>query len=107
VQDILERAMKLRTQFAEIWHKKGSDFLRAKKYEEAKVALNQAIRIKPRFGRAWYDLAGIFAIEGSRDRALSHLEKAIELDKKYKGEATTDEKFQGLWADSDFRRLTT
>lgn len=105
-QDMLERAMKLKQQFAEIWHKKGREFLRLKKYDEAKIALNQATSIKPGLAQAWYDLAGIYATEGFKANALSHLEKAIELDKKYRNEAKFDKNFQPLQDDPDFQTLT-
>jgi len=95
----------LKQQFGEIWLRKGSELLEQEKYEEARVALSQATMIKPGLAQAWYNLARICAIEGSKSSALSHLRKAIESNRVFKDEAKIDEKFQSLRDDPDFREL--
>ena len=42
---------------------------------------------------------------GNKEKAMSDLEKAIELDKSRKEKAKKDEDFKNLWDDEDFKKL--
>lgn len=54
---------------------------------------------------AWYNRACVYSIKGEKEKALSDLKKAIELDKSNKEKAKKDEAFKNLREDEDFKKL--
>ena len=44
-------------------------------------------------------------MKGNKEKALSDLKKAIELDISHKEEAKEDKDFEKLWDDEDFKKL--
>jgi len=61
--------------------------------------------LEPDCGIAWFNRACAYSVKGDKDKALSYLEKAIELDTSYKETAKEEEDFKILWYDGDFIKL--
>jgi tetratricopeptide (TPR) repeat protein len=100
-----DKVIGLNPDFAEAWGNKGITLIKVGRYEEALKAYDKVIGLKPDFALAWYDRAGIYSIKKKKDKALSDLKKAIELDASYKEKAKTDEDFKNLRKEGDFKSL--
>ncbi len=68
-------------------------------------AHEKAIALKSNIVEAWYKIACLFSKQRKKDDALKNLEKAIELDSKYKSTAQIDEDFKPYWDDPEFRKI--
>jgi tetratricopeptide (TPR) repeat protein len=58
----------------------GELFLATSRLREARVCIEQALRLAPDLGTAWEALGRLALAEGEESRARIHLERAIELD---------------------------
>ena len=96
---------KKRPDLAVLWNNKGAEFFRNNKFEEAKVAFNQAKVIKPNLVPALYNLANVYVIEGKRKEAIFLLQKAIENDPNLKDTVKKSSSFDKLRNDQDFKKL--
>ena len=99
------RTMKAKPDLAILWNNKGAEFFRLHRYDEAKVAFNQAAEIKPNLVPALYNLASVCVMEGKREEALSNLRRAIQTDPTFKKTVKNANCFKKLWNDEDFKRL--
>lgn len=90
---------------AVLWNNKGAEFFRLNKYNEAKIAFNQATEIEPNLVPALYNLANVYVMEGKREEAISNLRKAIDTDPTFKNTVKKANCFKKLWNDKDFREL--
>lgn len=76
------------------------------RYDEVIESCNKALTIKPGYSDAYYNRACAYALMGGeREKALSDLKKAIELDERHRVEARDDEDFESLRDDPEFREL--
>ncbi len=57
----------------------GNLCLGQKRYDEAKIAFEEAIRVNPENDRAWYGLGSIALAMGKKDEALSTFSKSLEI----------------------------
>jgi tetratricopeptide (TPR) repeat protein len=80
-------------------------FLEKKDYGRAAVALEIAAGITPNHPEVWYDLAVAQALGGSRKRALSSLEKAVQAGFRDAKRLETEEAFAPLRQEAGFRKL--
>ena len=99
------RTMKVKPDLAVLWNNKGAEFFRLHRYDEAKVAFNQAREIKPALVPALYNLASVCVMEGKSEEAISNLRMAIQTDPTFKKTVKKANCFKKLWNDEDFRRL--
>ena len=60
--------------------KKGIDYSRHDKYDEAIAEFNNAIKINPGSANAYYGLGFIYDKKGDLDKAVANFSKAIEID---------------------------
>lgn len=96
---------KKKPDLAVLWNNKGAEFFKHHKFDEAKVAFNQAKEIKPNLVPALYNLANVYVIEGKRKEAIFHLRKAIETDPSFKKTVKKSNCFNKLRNDKDFKKL--
>jgi len=75
------------------------------RYEEALRCFDAVIRLLPNHAGAWYNKAGIEALLGHKDKALTLLEKAIKLNPAVKRDAKKSGFFEGMKNDARFRML--
>ena len=73
--------------------------------DEALKASEKAIELKPDNENALYNNACINSLKGNKEKVLSVLKRAIELDKSYKEKAKKDKDFKKLRDDDDFKKL--
>ena len=53
------------------------------RFEEAKAAYLEAVKLRPSYSKAWLNLGYIHAFLGDLDAARSAFEKALELEPDY------------------------
>ncbi|MFH1490452.1 MAG: tetratricopeptide repeat protein [Pseudomonadota bacterium] len=92
----VQKAMKLRPRFAELWNRRALSLIKDRQYDGALESLNSAININPRFAEAWYNLAILSCIEGDKQGALSKLQTAIDLEPSLRLRAKSEGHFQKL-----------
>jgi tetratricopeptide (TPR) repeat protein len=90
---------------AEVWNHKGEDLFARREYDEAKHAFAKAVEIKPKFALGWYNLAKVHSQEGEKDRAMTSLKKAIELEPDCREMAKTESLFRKFKGEKDFDKL--
>ncbi len=73
-------ALSRRLSRAEVQERWGELFLATSRPRDARVCLEEAVRLDPDLGTAWEALGFLELEEGAPPRARIHLEKAIELD---------------------------
>ena len=73
-------ALSRRLSMAEVQERWGELFLATARLREARMCLEEAVRLDPDLGTAWEALGFLELEEGDSPRATIHLEKAIDLD---------------------------
>ena len=73
-------ALSRRLSMAEVQERWGELFLATTRLREARMCLEEAVRLDPDLGTAWEALGFLELEEGDSPRATIHLEKAIDLD---------------------------
>ena len=101
------KTVKVKPDLAVLWNNKGAEFFRLERYDDARVAFNQATEIRPTLVPAWYNLASVCVAEGKKEEALSKLKKAIETDPGIKKTVREANCFKTLWKNRDFKRLVS
>ena len=92
-------------QHAQAWYNKGVALGELGRDEEALRACEKAIEIDPQHATVWANKGCAYALQNDKNQALEALQKAIEIDPGYKEKALTNEDFQSLRDDPDFKRL--
>ncbi len=77
--ELLDRAILLKPDFAEAWHRRAGLFLIEENYAEALRDLNEAIRHEPRHFGAWTAMARIFERLGASQEALQSYREALKI----------------------------
>ena len=75
------------------------------RYAEAAAACDRALQLEPELADAYYNRACAYSRLHKREEALRDLKRAIELDEKHRQRAKTDEDFESLRGDAEFRKL--
>jgi len=83
----------------------GVALLNARKVEEARAHLEQALQMAPDSEHIHYALAGAYALTGDAGRAHEHLKRAIELDPKNRIMARQDGDFANVAGQAQFHAL--
>lgn len=76
-------------------------------YEEALEIYDKILDLDQNYKKAWYDKACVESLQGNKDKAMYNLEKAINLDSKYKEKAKREPDFINIKNMSAFKLLTT
>lgn len=77
------RALRVKPDFAEAWHRRASLFMQEENLSQALLDLNEALRLEPRHFEAWLGLAVIMQGLGSQTEALEAYEEALKLHPQY------------------------
>jgi len=65
---------------AAAWVTRGTDLLKAVRYEEALACFAKALEIDPRFGGAWYNRGSAFSSLGRHEEALTCYSQVLDID---------------------------
>jgi tetratricopeptide (TPR) repeat protein len=84
----------------------GNAYARMGQLDRARETFRAATETHPDGWQAFYNWACVEALHGDRGRALTLLDRAIELDAKALEYAAGDEDFASLREDPDFLRIT-
>jgi tetratricopeptide (TPR) repeat protein len=101
-----DRAISLDPKRPDVWGMKAGALLSAGTYDDAITSLNKVMELTPDDPPAIYNRACIYSLKGDKTNALSDLKKAISLNPLYKKYARSDEDFESLYEDNDFKILT-
>lgn len=88
-----------------LWDKVANSLSAIAAYQEAIVAYDQAIAIKPDQDEAFYNKSCAFALSGEIDLAITSLQTAISLDPQYLELVKTDPDFDAMRNDARFQQL--
>jgi Tfp pilus assembly protein PilF len=69
------------------------------------ISCDEAIKINPNYALAWFNRAGIYALKREKEKSLSDLKRAIELNSSLKENARKDKSFENFWNDEDFKKI--
>lgn len=76
-----------------------------KQYQDAIESFKKTIEIEPEYHRAWYDRAECYAIIQEVDLAIKDLKQAIQLNPEYKTQAKTNNYFEKIRENEQFKKL--
>ncbi len=88
-----DKAVEFKPDYHQAWNNRGIALGNLGRYEEAIASYDKAVEFKPDFHQAWYNIACLYALQQNLDVAITHLQKAIDLDAKYRDMAKTDSDF--------------
>jgi tetratricopeptide (TPR) repeat protein len=89
------------------WFKKGNVLSTLGRNEEALIAYNKAIDVDPNSFGAWYYRACFYALIKQKDKMISDLKIATNLNVTVKKLAKVDNFFKEYLDDADFKKLTS
>ncbi|MCP4228952.1 MAG: tetratricopeptide repeat protein, partial [bacterium] len=75
------------------------------KYTEAIVYYDKVLEVEQRDEEIWYNVGRCHSLLGDKEKAITNLEKAVELYSKLKEIAKGDEGFKAYWDDPDFLEI--
>lgn len=94
-----------RPKTAEGYYARGVAALNSRDFDRALHFLAKSNEMSPNQEYVHYALAAVYGLSGNSDKAINHLEKAIELRPQNRLQARQDEDFQVLADDPRFSRL--
>ena len=97
--------VQLKKDLSEVWNTKGKELLKQNEHDEAMQAFSMAVKIKPNHAEACYNLASVCSFKGDIERALSMLDRAIEIEPGFKEKAKINRYFKKLKDNNDFKKL--
>lgn len=80
-----DKALELYPEYTDAWVRKGVTLLNEKKYDEAEICLNQAVRLRPMEFKAVYNRGKLRLKMGDTERAIADLDKATTLKPEHPG----------------------
>jgi tetratricopeptide (TPR) repeat protein len=75
------------------------------KLEEAEKCIIEVLKINPNYRPAWYNRACIESLRNNQEKSIKFLKRAIDLDKKYRDMAKTDEDLDNVRGLREFKEL--
>lgn len=75
--DSIERAIALKSEYAEAWNAKSVILWQVQKYQEALIASDRAVEINPNFSQAWFNRGRILSSLQQYKEALTAYDKAL------------------------------
>jgi tetratricopeptide (TPR) repeat protein len=83
----------------------GNSYLTQGNYTQALAGYNQALKLQPNFAMAYYNKACVYSLRREVKAAIENLQRAIDLDAKYREKAKRDFNFKNIRKDRQFRVL--
>ncbi len=74
-------------------------------YNEAIGEFTEAIRLKPNFAIAHYNLARVYAQRNEKSAAIKSLKNAINLDSRYANLAQNEKAFDNIRESLEFQQM--
>lgn len=104
---VFEKIIELEPGNSKAWDNKSYALHTLGRHDEALKSIEKAIELEPKSANAWYNYACIhYSIKEDKEKALSFLRKAIEIDVSYKDKLKKEKDFEIFRADEDFKELT-
>lgn len=100
-----DKALQFQPDSPKIWDKRGYTLVRLGLDDEAIISFNKALEIQPDYAKAHYNKAACYALQKEVNLALVNLEQAINLNPRYKEDATTDIDFDEIVNNENFQKL--
>ncbi len=75
------------------------------RYDEAIKNHDKAIELMPSFSYAWYKKGCTYFLMGDKEKCITNLQKALELEPRIKSWMVKDEDLKPLWDDEGFKRI--
>ena len=72
---------------------------------DALKSFDKALELNPAYAKTYYNRAVCYALQRETDKSLENLQKAVQIDPRYKEEAQADESFEDIWQDNWFKEL--
>jgi Flp pilus assembly protein TadD len=91
--EYLQRALKFRPAYPEALNNLGVLYLRTRRRDEAVASFEECIRVAPAFDQSYLNLARVFTIEGTPDKARAVL---LELLKQHPEHASAQKMLEQL-----------
>jgi Flp pilus assembly protein TadD len=91
--DSLQKALTLRPVYPEALNNLGILYLRTQRRDQAVASFEECIRVAPTFDQAYVNLARVYAIEGSVEKARAVL---LDLLKRHPGHEQAEQMMQQL-----------
>ncbi|MBN1799568.1 MAG: tetratricopeptide repeat protein [Spirochaetales bacterium] len=70
-----------------------------------KFDFDKAVKLNPNFADAYFNRGGAYCMKGDKNKSLSDLKKAVDLDASYKDSAVLNLFYMNLRGDKDFQKL--
>jgi len=100
-----EKALEIDPKDVESWDGMGIALMCHGDFEKAEKCFNKAIEINPKSSYTLYNFACLKSQQNEEDLALDYLEKAIELNEKWRKQAKFDSDFNNIKDSERFRVL--
>ena len=104
-QRLYEKTLSLDPEHIDALNNLGVVHIRNKNFSAAQAFFAKAIRQRPGYVDAYYNLACLHAIKGELAESLSHLKKAVSLDKSVRDWARTDSDLKNLHGTPGFEKI--
>ncbi|MBD0389988.1 MAG: tetratricopeptide repeat protein, partial [Nostoc sp. C3-bin3] len=98
-------ALKLQPNFADAYVGRGLANYKQGNYTQAIADYDQALKLQPKLAEAYYNKACAYSLKKEIKAASENLQRAIDLDAKYRKYALTDSDFDNIRQDKQFRVL--
>ena len=103
----IEKAIEFESNDFNAWSSKGVLLRDLGRDDEALESIEKSFELEPKSANVLYNYACIYySIKGDKEKALSLLRKAIEIDASYKDKSKKDKDLENLWEDEDFKIMT-
>lgn len=98
-------ALKLKPNYADIYNSRGRAYSKQGNYTQAIADYNYALKLKPDSAASYYNKARIYSLNTEVKAANENLQRAIDLDAKYREKAKIDSDLDNIREDKQFRVL--
>ena len=103
---LYEKILSLDPDYVDALNNLGVIHIHNKNYSAAGALFAKVIQQRPAYVDAYYNLACLHALEGELAESLSHLRKAVSLDKSVRDWARMDSDLQNLHGTPGFEKIT-
>ena len=100
-----DRAVELDPGLFKAWNYRNRILIQLEKYDEAIASCDRSLALKADYAPAYYSKAICYAAKKEVQLAVENLQKAIEINNKYRKEARIDRSFDGIAGEDLFWQL--